>query len=89
MLLEPFAPPVLEAILDRLPGGNLPCTFADGFSIPSKDTFRQSLAAASERRNDFSHEFPPLSPFEDLGSIFPYRQNLYIAFFRDLPTAKF
>ena len=89
MLFELFAPPVLEAILDWLPGGNLQCTFADGFSIPSKDTFRQSLATAPEHLNDFSHEFPPIGSLEELGGIFPYRQNLYIAFLCDSSTAKF
>jgi len=54
-----------------------------------KDRIRQALATAPERLNDFSHEPPPITPLEDFGGIFPYRQNLYIAFLCDSSTTKF
>jgi hypothetical protein len=72
-----------------LPAGELLRAFVDGLPIPSKHLLCQSLATAPERVNDFSHESPPIAPLEDRGSMFPYRQNLYIAFLCDSATAKF
>jgi hypothetical protein len=88
-LFDPFAPSLLKTLLYRLSARAFLRAFAHGFPIPSKDFFRKPLTATPQRLHDFGHEFPPLSPLEDLGGIFPYRQNLYIAFLCGLSAAKF